>query len=161
MKLKSNKKASENWAPDTMPFFIMFVIVLGFSLLIFFIIISYFISKDIEIPTDVEGFILIERFYNSADCFAYKDQETGRIYQKTIDLIKFKNSDIMETCLPVSNLNHAFKLELEDPESSSKLLITTPNWIANSNFRTIQKDVFVYFNDKVKSEKLHISIQNA
>ena len=46
MKLIDNKKATENWVMDTMPYFILFVIVLGVSVVIFLIILSYFASKN-------------------------------------------------------------------------------------------------------------------
>lgn len=161
MKLIKNKKATENWVLDSILFLILSVIILGFSILIFLVIIDYFASKDVEIPKGVEEFILIERFYNSPDCFAYQDEQTGRVYQKSIDLNKFKDKASLSKCFLSSNPKYAFKLELENPENQEKIVITTPDWANNADFRLEQRDVFIYLDNKIENRKLSISIQNA
>jgi len=160
MKLISNKKGAENWVPADMPFLIIFAIVLGFSLAILLIIMNIFISISTQIPRNVEGSILIQRFYNSPNCFAYQDENNGRVYSNLIDLEKFKNKDIMDKCFHSSNYPYSFKFELEAPENLEKITTSTPNWIENSNFRFEQKNVLVYFNNKIKSAKLSIFIQS-
>ena len=160
MGLAKNKKATENWIPDTMPFFILFIIVVGFGVAILLIMMNYFAAKQVQIPKGVEESILIERFYNSPDCFAYKDEEIGITYQKIIDLDKFRNQDAINKCISHNNLKFAFKLELEDTESKEKTITATPNWIDNSKYSLIQKSVFIYHNDNVKNGKLSIFVQN-
>lgn len=160
MKLLSNKKASENWVPTDMPFLIIFVIVLGISLAILLIIMNILILRSTLIPKNVEEFILIERFYNSPNCFAYQDENSWRVYSKLIDLEKFRNKEIMQRCFPSTNFKYAFKFELEYIENQEKVITSTPNWVEISNFRLEQKNVLVYFNNKIKNAKLSIFIQN-
>lgn len=159
MKILNNKRAAESWFADTMPFLILFVIAVGAIVFLLVLIAGLFISRNLEIPENVEELIIMERFYNSPECFAYQD-ETGRIYQKSIDLGKFKNKDIMTKCISSTNSKYAFKLELENFEGHAKDSTTTSNWARNANFKLEQKYVFVYFDNKVKSSKLSIFIQN-
>ena len=160
MRLSKNKKAAENWIPDTMPFFILFIIVVGFGVAILLIMMNYFAAKQVQIPKGVEESILIERFYNSPECFAYNDEEIGRTYQKIIDLDKFRNQDVMNKCIIHNNLKFAFKLELEDTESKEKTITTTPNWISASKYSLTQKNIFINHNDNKKNGKLLVLVQN-
>ena len=159
MKLIKNKKATENWAPRSTIFFMIFVIVLGFSTVIFLLITNSFILKDIEIPKYVEEHILSERFYNSPECFAYQD-ESGRVYPKVIDWNKFSDKSRMEKCLSLNNFKYAFKLELEDQSTSGKASVTTSNWVNNVNFRLDIKNAFVYYQGKIINKQLFIYVQN-
>lgn len=159
MRLAKNKRASENWIPTDMPFLVLFVIVLGISLVALIIVINLFISRSTEIPKNIEEFILLERFYNSPNCFAYQDRDTGRIYSNLVDLEKFRNKDIMAGCFPTNNHKYSFKFQLEN-EETGKLTASTPNWIENSNFRYEQKNVLFYSDNKIKNAKLLIFIQD-
>lgn len=103
---------------------------------------------------------MIERFYNSPDCFAYED-ESGRVYQKIIDLSKFNSRGILDKCISLTDSKYAFKLELVDFRSSEKLSITTSNWANFGNSRIEQKYVSVHSDNKIKNGKLLIHIQNA
>ncbi len=160
MKLLTNTKASENWAPGSMPYFIIFVIILGFSTVVFLIIINSFLAGSVEIPKNVEERILMERFYNSPDCFAYED-ENSRTYLNTIDWNKFKSNTAINKCLPSIGSKYAFKLELDNPEGIGRLSVTTTNWAGGSDFRLDQRNVFVYHDNKIQNSKLSIFIQNA
>lgn len=155
-----NSKKAQNWVMDTMPFFILFAAAVGFSIILFLLIVNSFILRNVEIPKNVEETILMERFYNSAECFAYKD-ETERVYQKIIDWNKFKGKEITSKCFSSINSKYAFKLEIENPESSGKFSVRTSNWIEGANFKSEQKNVFVHFDNKVLSRTLSIFIQNA
>ena len=160
MKLLNSTKAAENPAPSFMPFIILFAIALGAILVFLSLFISSFVANDVQIPKDVESFIVMQRFYSSPNCFAYEDANTGRVYQKVIDLEKFKNQATMNKCFP-SNSKYSFKFELEDPENPGMITAATPNWIAGYNFRQEQKNIFVYSNNRMESRKLSIFIQNA
>lgn len=162
MKIINNKNASQNWAPDTMPFFILYTMAIGFLVVSFFLITSFFISKESQLRGGLEETILIERFYNSPECFVHQDAASGRVYQKTIDWDKFTEKNIVaNACIPSASLKHAFKLELSNPEKTSKFAVKTPNWADSPNFRTLQKNIFVYDKGGIKNEVLLISIQNA
>ena len=160
MKLKNNKKASENWVPDTMPFFILYCIAIGALVLSFFVITLLFISKVGQLRGNVEETIIIERFYSSAECFAYQDAGSNRVYQKTIDWDKFTSRNTIPSgCIPLNNLRYAFKLELNNPETSSGFVAKTPNWVEGSNFRMVRKNIFIHGQEGIKNELL-IHIQN-
>jgi len=103
MKLISNKRAAENWIPADMPYIVLFAIIFGFSIGILVIFMGSFASRNTAIPKNVEEFILMGRFYNSPNCFAYQDKNSGRVYSKSIDLEKFTNPGIMYRCFPLSN----------------------------------------------------------
>lgn len=157
MRLKDSKKATEEWATSDMPFFIMFAIALGLVLMFFLTMIGYFVSSDIYIPKDVDEFILVERLYNSPNCFAYKDEISGRVYLKSIDLNKFKNKDAISKCIP--NIRFGLRIELESG-TIKKETLTNPNWVENSDFKTVYRDVFIYYDNQIRSGKIAVSIQN-
>ena len=160
MKILRNTKASENWAPGSMPYFIIFVIILGFSTVVFLMIINSFLAGRIDIPKNVEERILMERFYNSPDCFAYEDEKI-RTYLNTIDWNKFKSNAVIDKCLPSIGSKYSFKLELDNPEGIGRLSVTTTNWAGGADFRLEQRDVFVYYNNKIQNGRLSIFIQDA
>ena len=160
MKLLRNRKAAENWIMDTMPVFLLFVAVLGFSVFLFVETANTFILEDIEIPKNVEEHILIERFLNSPECFAYQD-ETGRTYNKVIDLNKFKSQSQIDKCITTQGSKFAFKLILDVTGSNEKFYISTSNWLERFYFKEEQRNVLVYTDDKINSEKLTIYTQNA
>lgn len=157
MKIAKNRKATENWAPDTMIFFILFVIAIGLSTIALLVIIDSFIIKNLEIPKNVEETLLIERFYNSPDCFAYADGN-GRVHSKTIDWSKFNEANRMEKCLASRNYNHRFRLEIESV--LGKKTIASSDWVEAKNLDVLKKEVFVYNGNDVNQGKLSIFIKN-
>ncbi len=159
MRLLNSKKATELWIPSTMLFLIIFVVVLGFSMVAFYMIANSFISRNLEAPGQVEKYILVERFYNSPECFAYKD-DSGRTYHNLIDSIKFKNN-VMNSCISANNYKYAFKLELEEQGNFERKVVTTSNWIEGIKFEIETKNILVYSDNKIKNAKLLVYIQNA
>ena len=103
---------------------------------------------------------MIERFLNSPECFAYQD-ETGRTYNKVIDLNKFKSQSQIDKCITTQGSKFAFKLILDVTGSNEKFYISTSNWLERFYFKEEQRNVLVYTDDKINSEKLTIYTQNA
>lgn len=157
MRIVKSKKATENWAPDTMIFFILFVIAIGLSTIALLVIIDSFIIKNLEIHKNVEETLLMERFYNSPDCFAYAD-DNGRVHPKTVDWGKFNEIGRMEKCLASHNYKHRFKLEIESV--LGKKTIASQDWVETKNFELLKKEVFVYNNNDVNQGKLSILVKN-
>ena len=161
MKLLNSKKAAENPVASDAIFIVIFAIALAIAFIFVNSIIASFLSNDLQIPKDIEPFILVQRFWNSPDCFTYEDVKTGRVYQKIIDIEKFKAKDTMNKCFSNLKSKYAFKFDLESPETNAKIETATPNWVQGANFKLEQKNVFVYSNDKINNQKLFIFIQNA
>ncbi|MFW9876295.1 MAG: hypothetical protein ACFFG0_24630 [Candidatus Thorarchaeota archaeon] len=161
MKLYNSKKARELWTPDTFPFWMVFTIILGFTALFFLWIITPFATKTAEIPEGVEAYILMQRFTNSPNCFAYLDG-TGRVYQKMIDLEKFTDEN-MKICYQTEDKEiPAFKLTLSIPGQDLTKSVKTPNWregylVKERSF----KEVFIKFNGEVYKIRMVVDIQNA
>jgi len=143
----------------------MYFIILLICLTISFIMFSYAISKEVysttAIPDNLEMTILVNRFLNSPDCLAYQDKETGRTYSGVIDLEKFNNKTLKK-CYSTKDGNlKAFKLTLESPDivippekdSNIKNFILTPNWEAERYTQTPQY-VLIHYKENFYRGKL-------
>ena len=112
LKMKLGKKgtaASEMWAPDTIIFWLIFGVVLGFAAIFFVLIISKIGSEQAKINENIESLFLMERLLKSPDCFAYfKDG----VLIKSIDADKFTDEQL-DSCYTINeNTIPAFKLIL-------------------------------------------------
>lgn len=164
MKIVNSKKSTEvvsNW-----PFWLIFVVAIGFMVIIIVKIGNVSVAEASKIPQSLEDEVLLaSRFYNLGECFAYVD-ESGRVHSKIIDQKKF-TKETLDSCYAPSNAIYAFQLVLEPlpvpmvvvfPSSQ----IQTYNWIAGKFENTrIEKNVMVVFNDNTYEGRLTIKIQNA
>jgi hypothetical protein len=124
-----NKKAQE--AISNYPFWMVFVVAVGITIIIIVSIGNYYLGQAAEIPKDVEELTLIQIFH-SKGCFAYED-EVGRVHTNTIDLDKFTQENI-EICFPGSDVKYSFSLSLEIPEIGLNTgQITTSNWVESAD----------------------------
>ena len=149
----------------------LYFIILLICLTISFILFSYAISREVSsttvIPDNLEITILINRFLNSPDCLAYQDKETGRTYSGVIDLEKF-NDKTLEKCYSTKDDTlKAFKLTLEspDPDITSKFgteiernFVLTPNWDARRYTRTSQY-VLIHYKENFYRSRILIAVQ--
>jgi len=147
------------------PFRIFFIIAVGITVIVIVKIANLSVSEATKIPIDLEDeLILIHRFYNSEDCFAYKD-EIGLVHSKIIDINKFKQ-ETMERCFPESYVKYAFSLLLNVPQldvlgtSYNVGPINTFNWVGGIGTKIIIEEVFVVINKKEYDGKLRINIKN-
>jgi|TARA_B100000315_G_scaffold74207_1_gene67986 hypothetical protein len=159
MKIFNFKKAQgviSNW-----PFWIMFGIAVAVVALILVNIANVNIADVSTVPEGLEDeIVLISRFYNSEDCFAYED-EMERVHMGVIDSSKFEENN-MEKCFPRSSVNYAFSLSLEitQPPTFNKGPIKTFNWEKGFAEKEIIEDVFVLHDDTKYQGELIIKIKN-
>ena len=165
MRIFNSKKSTEvvsNW-----PFWMIFVVAIGFMVIIIVKTGNISVAEASRIPPDLEDAVLLpSRFYNSGDCFAYVD-DAGRVHTNTIDLEKFTKANL-DICYPPSNAAYAFQLLLEPPAVPmapvifSAKQIQTFNWI-NGKFedKRIEEGIAVRVFNNFHTTKLTIKIQNA
>ena len=162
MNIFKSKKGVE--AISNLPFWMIFIIAVGITSIIIVSIGNFFVSASSAIPQNIEDeIILASRFYNSENCFAYKD-DNGIVYGGVLDLGKFDSGKI-DKCFPESNVNYAFLLLLNIPENKIIGPVYTSNWLEDSfAAKKIVEDVFVVYGEnhgkKLYKGKLEISIQN-
>jgi hypothetical protein len=140
----------------------MYFLAVLFYLTFAFLFFSFFISSNITsantIPANVKTTVLINRFLNSPDCFAYVDEETGRAYPGIIDIKKF-DDDKMSKCYSTNDDNsYSFRFELENSSNNFKKTISTLNWGAR-RFNKVSQYVLVYNEGNIYPAKVLISIQ--
>ena len=148
-------------------YFIILLICLTISFLLFNFAIMREIYSTTVIPDNLEMTILVNRFLNSPDCFAYQDKETGRTYSGVIDLEKFNNKTLKKCYSTKDGSLKAFKLTLEslNPDIASKFdteiernFILTPNWEAERYTQTSQY-VLIHYKENFYRGKLLIAVQ--
>jgi|TARA_B100001971_G_scaffold213679_1_gene247775 hypothetical protein len=138
----------------------LYIVVLAFSSVFILSTCYYTVERAANIPEDVEDeLVLIPRFYNSENCFAYKD-DIGRVHTRVIDMEKFKQENI-DKCFPESNVKYDFSLSLEVPELALNVdPVNTSYWEDDLLVKKIVEDVFVLYDDARYDAKLKVSIKN-
>lgn len=151
-----------HWVP-----WIMFGVAVSVVGIILFSFYNASIAQAARIPENVEDeLVLASRFYNSDNCFAYKD-DFGRAHARVIDSAKF-NQGNMEECFPESSVKYAYSLSLEESPTPATYPIwtfnTEPiktfNWPGGIATKEITEDVLVVYNNKKYDGKLRIKIKN-
>lgn len=116
-----------------------------------------------EIPKSLEEeYLLISRFYDSPDCFAYQD-EVGRVHPGVIDTSKFKQEN-MDKCFPESDAHYAYYLSLKDLTYGSMDFgdeIKTSNWVEEGAvIKELGKDILLFYDGKKHNGELKVKIKN-
>lgn len=157
---KKGTAASEMWAPDTIIFWIIFGIVLGFVAIIFVLIISKSGAEKAKIYENLESFNLMQRFLKSPNCFVFEKDEIFSV--GIIDYDKF-NEQRLSSCYKTDQSTFpAFRLILSSDTGDIFKTIKTSNWNDNRNFeeKTTPKSVMIYSQDKFLKGKIEIEVQN-
>lgn len=93
-----NKKAQDIFDVTKKSVFWMFM---GLIIAMIILTFAYFLVNyqgDItEIPPELQAEFIMLRFTENADCFAYQDEFTGRVYPGVIDLDKF-TKERLDSC---------------------------------------------------------------
>ena len=127
-------------------YFIICLFFLTFSFLIFGFIIKSQLSSTTTFPDNLETTILINRFLNSPECFAYQDKEIDRTYLGVIDLEKFNKKNLEKCYFTDDNNLKAFKLTLKSPDIQIKdNNVFTSNWDTRRSTQTSQ---YIIIHDK-------------
>ena len=140
----------------------IFYLIVGFVLIAAFFIVVYLVSSDksiiSRIPSDIENYLTIQRFFSSPECFALYDQSIGRSYPFVIDINKF-NQLSLNRCYDAENtLVKAFRLTLK--YADQQITINTKNWQGFIKKSEI-KQVFASNNGKTDRAELYIEVQDA
>ncbi|MBU1204688.1 MAG: hypothetical protein KKE93_02150 [Nanoarchaeota archaeon] len=156
-KIFFSKRASGYLLGKKPMYFLAVLFYLAFAFLFFSFFISYNITSTNAIPANVETTVLINRFLNSPDCFAYEDGETGRAYHGIIDIKKFDDDKISKCYSTNKDKSYSFRFELESANIDRKVC-STPNWGAR-RFNKISRHVLIYDEGNLYTGRLLISIQ--
>lgn len=158
--MKFGKKGmSEFFPPDTVLFWIMFGIVLGFVSVALVLIVSKSGAEKAKIYENLESLNLMQRFLKSPDCFIYNRE--GTVLYNTIDYEKF-NEQRMNSCYSTTkNSFPAFRITLSSDEGGLFSSINTDNWNDNRNFEEkLKRNVMVFMQNKLQKGRMEIEIQN-
>ena len=156
-KIFFSKRASGYLLGKKPMYFLAVLFYLAFAFLFFSFFIYSNIASTNAIPANVETTVLINRFLNSPDCFAYVDEETGRAYPGIIDIKNF-DDDTMSKCYSTNeDKSYSFRFELESTNIDDKVC-STSNWGAR-RFNKISQYVLIYDEGNIYPGTLLISIQ--
>jgi len=160
-KLFGSKRGSESelWAADTILFWVLYGVAVGFAAIYFVLTVYHIGSQQAIVHQDLEEFFLAQRFSKSPYCFSY--YKDGVALPDLIDSDKF-NQQRIESCYGVNDGKiPAFRLTLKTKEPWQET-IKTKNW--NDNIGPGQgiapKSVAVYKNFRVHNGELSIEVQN-
>jgi len=112
-----NSQGEESFDIASMAIFLLVMavviplLILGFSFLL-----GNYKARLGEVPLEVKAELISLRFTTSADCFAYQDQATGRVYPGVIDQAKFTAEQLARCYLPDERTGRQqlnFRLRLE------------------------------------------------
>ncbi len=138
----------------------IYFIIVAFFLFIVFILFSYLVLSNISstttFPENIETTVLINRFLNSPECFAYQDEETGRTYTGITDLDKFNNENLNECYSADEDSPRAFMMDLNSDDYQKSVL--TSNWRAKKINRMSQY-VIIYDKGNFYGGTLLIAVQ--
>lgn len=151
-----NKKSQI--APRKVIFYIYATVAVSISFLILVWIIPANFSEIAVIPSGLENYFIVQRFFTSPSCFAMQDVETGRVDSWTIDLVKFKEENL-NSCYDAQDTDvKAYRLVLD--YNNEKIILSTKNWKGFlEKAETFQ--VFVYDSGKIQKSDLLIEVQSA
>jgi hypothetical protein len=156
-KISFSKKGSGYEVGKKPAYYIVILLFLTISFMLFGFLIMSQVSSLSTIPYNVETTALVNRFLNSEDCFAYQDSETGRVYPGIIDIEKF-NEERIGKCYYTKNYNlKSFKMTLKTEGIEEKTILTT-NW-GSSMLSQVSQYVLVYDDGKISKANLLIAVQ--
>ena len=161
MKLgKKGTAASEMWAPDTIIFWLIFGVVLGFVAIFFVLIVSKIGSDQAQVYNNVESFFLMQRFIKSSNCFAFLKENI--ISNGAIDADKFSEERLNDCYKFNEKAMPAFRLTLSSESANLFKIIKTGNWNDNRPFeqRKSPVNVLVYSGSKPYNGDITIETQN-
>ncbi|MBI2108004.1 hypothetical protein HYU10_03040 [Candidatus Woesearchaeota archaeon] len=164
MKLLQGKKAegqeSQLWAVDTMPFWIIFAILLAFTATFNVIYLSSMGYYKLNTGT-IGEYVLIKRFLYSPNCFILSDGRNAE--PNVIDYQKF-TQDSLNACFKPSGTDSAFSITLNPKEDIfTPETIKTANWETGSKIskRQVYNNFLVYYAGARHETELKIEVQNA
>lgn len=133
----------------------IFGVIITILIFVFALIIAGYKERLTAVPPELQAELISVRFTNTADCFAFQDPHTGRVYPGVIDNSKF-TEERMQRCYSTDQEHGQndfnFRLQLGDK------YITTNNYFNIDHF-TITKKVIVADGRERHPETLTIFVQ--
>jgi len=151
-----NKKGQFNATIKSMFWPLMMFIIVMFAMA-FIIFLSAYRGQLSHTPEELHAELIMQRFINLPECFAYQDASSGRVLLGVIDINKFTKEQLDQCYLTpekegIKNYNFKFALEGEKKE------VLTNNFFNDVDF-TVFKEVAVKKGDVVTKDKLIIYVQ--
>jgi len=152
-----NSKGDFNVAQKTI-FWMIIGVLISIVVLSFALILSSYKSKLTDVPSELQAELISLRFVNIAQCLAYQDEKSGRVFSGMIDIDKFSDEQ-MAKCYLTEDMKglktYNFKLVLEGEGKE----IRTNNFFNEVDF-TLFRDVLVrHDSHKVVKDRLVIYVQ--
>jgi len=117
-----------------------------------------YLSELTYVPEELRAEFISLRFANIPECFAYQDSETNRVYPGVIDLSKFTNQQMNDSCYRTESEkgyeDYNFRLKLKENGAE----IYSNNYFNWDSFTFIKK-VGVRTNDTLVEDELYIFVQ--
>lgn len=160
MKIAKNRRASEMWAADTILWWLIFGVILGFAAVFFVVTISKIGFQQAKINENIESLFLLQRFLKSSECFVY--DKDGIVLYGVVDYSKF-TQDRLNLCYAINEMGlPAFRLNLKSASAGIDNTIQTKNWNRNIGFeeKKAPRNVYFYFQNMPYKGEMTIEIQN-
>ena len=150
-------KKGQGWAVDSMPFYVIFVMVVGVLVLIFSLLMQRYIADQFMIPEGLEDDLLSQRFFG-VHCFGAESVFTGRQHD-VIDFSRFTQERLDDCYVVDKNFKYfAYKIHLLLGEEST--IVQTANWRESSAQRRRVKEVEVLKENILLRGNIIIEVQH-
>lgn len=152
-----NKKGEGGFEPARKAIYWMIAaFVISIVLIAFVFIVTGFRDKIIQVPPELHGNIIASRFANIPECLAYEDPVTFRVYPGMIDMNKFSDEHVKESCYKTDDATGHRDFNFEIILGEKK--IRTNNYYNAPNFE-IYRPVQVREGDTIADDILLIKVQ--
>lgn len=151
-----NKRGQLNTATKSL-FWPLAIFIITIFILALVILLSTYRNQLTHTPEELRAELIIQRFINIPECFAYQDKNSGRVLLGVIDIDKFIKEQLGKCYLTnekegIKDYNFKFVLESEKAE------LLTSNFFNNVDF-TVYKNVVIKKDDLMVKDKLLIYVQ--
>lgn len=117
-------------------------------------IMAGYLNSLTSVPPKLQAEALAYRFLHSADCLAYQDAETGRVYSNVIDVNKFTDEQLASCYTTASRKEMNFGITVE---RAAKTIITN-NYFKTDHFN-VTRLVLVWDGMQFTKDTLEMGIQ--
>lgn len=157
---KKQKKSKENRKGQVLMesvfMLVAMVVFVGLFLWLGFVFVTYS-NRATAVPSQLQAELVSLRFTNNPDCFAYVDENTGRIYSGIIDLNKF-NEEKMNSCYKTGDLQGLFSFNFRLNLTESRKEVVSDRYRYRDDF-SILKEVLVKEDNKLRKDQMVIYVQ--
>lgn len=124
---KSKKAESENWMPDTVLFYVIFVFIVGATMIAFIVLVNGFFFEKSNVSIGIKKSLFIDRFSNSPSCPTVYDAAFGATSPLVIDTSRLNQATLVQCYPSISTQKKAFQFTITTKEKKT-LYATTANW---------------------------------